>query len=560
MRDYLTRCRFFFFYAALFSLCVNMLMLVSPLYMMQVFDRVLSSRSNETLVMLTVLAIGAFVVMTWIESLRAKLLLRSGLALDGLIAGPVLEETLKHARGPGDNPYEYAMKDASAVRDFLTGRGILVFCDAPWAPVFVLVMYLFHPLFGVISTLGITLLFGLALLEERLTKSLVEEASTKHRQAESFIESSTQGAEVVYALGMVSMVVRRWSRLNAQALATTARAHARAGGIVAAGKFIRSALGVAMLAAGAYLIINSHVSPGVMIAATLVLGRALAPVEQALGGWKQMMEAREAFRRLNKLFEVSLRKAEPMRLPAPEGHLVVDKVTFARSANNPILRNVSFELKRGESLAIIGPSAAGKSTLARVVMGVWPALAGSVRLDGANIAAWDRERLGLYVGYLPQDVELFEGSVAENIARMADPSQCHDHIVDAARRAQVHEMILQLPNGYDTRVGRGGAVLSGGEKQRVGLARALFGQPRLIVLDEPNSNLDSSGEIALMQVIRTLKEMRVTLIMITHRPALVADVDHMMVLKSGVVESFGPRQEVLANATRVQPIRPKAVA
>jgi ATP-binding cassette, subfamily C, bacterial EexD len=235
-------------------------------------------------------------------------------------------------------------------------------------------------------------------------------------------------------------------------------------------------------------------------------------------------------------------------------------VTFARSASNPILRNVSFELKRGESLAIIGPSAAGKSTLARVIMGVWPVLAGSVRLDGANIAAWDRERLGLYVGYLPQDVELFDGTVAENIARMADPAQCHDHIVDAARRAQVHEMILQLPNGYDTPIGRGGAVLSGGEKQRVGLARALFGRPRLIVLDEPNANLDSSGEFALMQVIRTLKEQRVTLIMITHRPALVAEVDYMMVLKGGMVESFGPRQEVLANATRVQPIRPKAVA
>jgi len=273
-----------------------------------------------------------------------------------------------------------------------------------------------------------------------------------------------------------------------------------------------------------------------------------------------MMEAREALRRLTKLLEATTRKSKTMRLPAPGGHLVVDKITFARSVSNPILRNVSFELKRGESLAIIGPSAAGKSTLARVVMGIWPALSGTVRLDGANIAEWDREKLGLYVGYLPQDVELFDGTVAENIARMADPSHCHAHIVDAARRAEVHEMILHLPNGYDTRIGRGGAVLSGGEKQRIGLARALFGRPRLVVLDEPNSNLDSSGELALLQVIRTLKEQRVTLIMITHRPALVADVDHMMVLKHGAVESFGPRQEVLAKTTRVQPIRPMAVA
>lgn len=560
MRQYLRQCRFFFVYAAVFSFCVNVLMLASPIYMMQVFDRVLSSRSNETLFLLTLIAIGAFAVMSVLEAFRSRLLVRAGMALDRLIAGPVLQESLNAARRPGENPYPYAMRDVNTVREFLTGRGVLAFFDAPWAPVFVVVIYLFHLLFGVIATIGIALLFGLALLEDRSTKVLIEQAKGKNRQAAAFIEASMQNAEAVYALGMIPAVTQRWRALNDEAQGSMARANGYASRIVASSKFVRSSLSILMLAAGAYLIIDLHVTPGVMIAATLILGRALAPVEMALSGWKQMIEARESYRRLARLLDAIGRAQEPMQLPAPQGRLVVDKISFARNAANPILRGVSFELAPGESLGVVGPSAAGKSTLARLIMGVWSPLSGAVRLDGASITDWNRQQLSAYVGYLPQDVELFDGTVAENIARLGNPDECHEQIVEAATKAEVHEVILHLPNGYDTRIGRAGTVLSGGQRQRVALARALFGNPRLVVLDEPNSNLDTDGEMALMQVIRTLKQEGVTFIIITHRPSLLADVDKMLVLRSGVVDAFGPRQEVIAKTTPrlPTPIRPQA--
>jgi PrtD family type I secretion system ABC transporter len=560
MREYLRQCRFFFVYAAVFSFFVNLLMLASPIYMMQVFDRVLSSHSNETLVMLTLITVGAFAVMSMLEVFRSLLLTRGGVALDRLVAGPVLEESLNSARRPGENPYPYAMRDVNTVRDFLTGRGIMAFFDAPWAPILVIVIYLFHPLFGVIATIGIAILFGLAVLGDKTTRATVEAARSKNRKASAFVEASMQNAEAVYAMGMVPAVTARWRALNDDALESQASASGRAGKIVATSKFVRTTLSVIMLAAGAYLIIDLHVTPGVMIAATLILGRALAPVEQVLAGWKGMVEAREAYLRLSKMMQHTQQAVEPMPLPEPQGRLVLEKVSFARSITSPILRNVSFELEPGESLAIIGPSAAGKSTLARIIMGVWQPVTGAVRLDGASLADWDRQQLAAHLGYLPQDVELFDGTVAENIARLGDPEQCHDQIVEAAKKAMVHELVLHLPNGYDSRIGRAGVVLSGGQRQRVALARALFGRPKLVVLDEPNSNLDSDGEVALMQAIRNLKDEGVTVVVISHRPSLLGDIDKMLVLKNGAIDSLGPRQEIMAKLTRQPtPMRPQVV-
>jgi len=560
MRDYLKQCRFFFVYAAVFSFFVNLLMLASPIYMMQVFDRVLGSRSNETLIMLTLITVAAFAVMSLLEVFRSLLLTRGGVALDRLVAGPVLQESLNSARRPGDNPHPYAMRDVNTVRDFLTGRGIMAFFDAPWAPILIIVIFLFHPLFGVIATIGIAILFGLAVLGDKSTRTSVEAAKSKNRKASAFAEVAVQNAEVVYAMGMGPAVAKRWRALNDDALESQSQASSRAGKIVATSKFVRTTRSVIMLAAGAYLIIDLHVTPGVMIAATLILGRALAPVEQVLSGWKGMVEAREAYMRLSKMLEHTQRAVEPMLLPAPEGRLVLEKVSFARSLTNPILRNVSFDLAPGESLAIIGPSAAGKSTLARIIMGVWQPVTGAVRLDGASLADWDRDQLTAHLGYLPQDVELFDGTVAENIARLGDPEASHEQIVEAAKKAMVHELILHLPNGYDSKIGRAGVVLSGGQRQRIALARAMFGQPKLVVLDEPNSNLDSDGEVALMQAIRNLKEDRVTLVVVTHRPSLLGDVDKMLVLKNGAVDAFGPRQEVMAKMTRQPtPMRPQAV-
>jgi PrtD family type I secretion system ABC transporter len=565
MRELLRRCRFFFLYAGLFSFFVNLLLLVSPLYIMQLFDRVLGSRSTETLLMLTGAAIGALSIMALLEALRSRLLVRAGIALDQLIAQPVLATVLRTTARPAGSAHPYAMRDVSTVRSFLGGHGVLAFFDAPWSPVFVAIIFILHPLLGVIATIGIVLLFSLAILEEKVTSRALNEARARGRRAGGFTDQSTRNAEVVYALGMIPAVTERWSALNNQALEQQTIASNRAGKILAATKFTRYALQIVMLATGAFLVIDLHLTPGIMIGATLILGRALAPVEMAISGWKAMVEARGSYGRLKAMMEAEAAREPPMPLPAPEGHLAVEKVVFARTIANPVLKGVSFELAVGESLGLIGPSAAGKSTLARVIMGIWPPVSGAVRLDGADIADWDREQLGQHVGYLPQDTELFSGTVAENIARLRDPMDCKDEVIAAARKAMVHEMILRLPEGYDTNIGNEGTVLSGGQRQRIALARALFGSPRLVVLDEPNSNLDSDGELALMQCMQRLKEERVTLIVITHRPSILANIDKILLLREGRVEMFGPRQETMARLARggvvphAQPPRPQVI-
>jgi PrtD family type I secretion system ABC transporter len=562
MREYLHKCRFFFVYAGLFSFFINLLLLSSPLYVMQLFDRVLGSRSNETLFLLTLVVIVALVVMALLEMLRSRLLARAGIALDHLLSPTVMAEVLKASARPGSKTYPYAMRDVSSLRAFLTGHGVLAFFDAPWAPVFVIIIFLFHPLFGLIATLGIALLFALAMIEEKITSAPLNDAKTLARRAGAFADQSTRNAEVVYALGMIPAVTTRWQALNNETLQQQTLAGNRSGKILAATKFSRFALQIVMMAAGAYLIIDQHVTPGIMIGATLILGRALAPVEMAIGGWKAMIEARGAYGRLQEMLKGVEAREQPMPLPAPEGRLSVEKVVFARSIANPVLKGVSFELAAGESMGLIGPSAAGKSTLARVVMGIWPAFSGAVRLDGANIADWDRDHLSLHVGYLPQDVELFSGTVAENIARLRDPSTCTDEVIAAAKRAMVHDLILRLPDGYDTSIGVEGTVLSGGQRQRIGLARALFGNPRLVVLDEPNSNLDSEGEEALMESMQKLKQDGVTLIVVTHRPSILTNIDKILVLRDGRVELFGPRPEVLARLSRggVLPMGPRPQA
>ncbi len=563
MREFLTRCRFFFVYAGLFSLFINLLLLVSPLYIMQLFDRVLGSRSGATLLMLTLAAFGALAVLAVLEALRARLLVRAGLALDEIVSRPVLAELLRSAVSPKGSAQPYAMRDLATLRAFLSGRGIFAFFDAPWAPVFVALIYVFHPVFGMIATLGIVLLFALAIVEEKITQPHIEEARARGRESGAFAEQSARNAEVVYALGMIPAVAGRWRALNDRATAPQTRASNRTGVTLAATKFTRLLLQITMLATGAWLIIEQHVSPGIMIAATLILGRALSPVEMAISGWKAMIETRGAWARLRAMTEAMEARPAPMPLPPPEGRLEVERVVFARTPSRPILKGVSFELAVGESLGLIGPSAAGKSTLARIVMGIWAPVTGAVRLDGADIAEWERERLGRYVGYLPQDVELFSGTVAENIARLEDPQRCTEQIIAAARGAGVHDMILRLPEGYDTNIGPEGTVLSGGQRQRIGLARALFGEPRLVVLDEPNSNLDSEGEDALMQCMQRLKEERVTLIVITHRPSILVNIDRMLVLREGRAEMFGARQEVMARLRGALPAvgaaRPQAI-
>jgi PrtD family type I secretion system ABC transporter len=547
VRDLVSRFRPYFLYAGLFSLAINLLLLVPPLYMLQVFDRVLASRSVETLVVLTVAAVVALLVMAVLDVLRARLLGAAGAALDRGLGPRVLDGLLAQTARLSGGAYLNGLRDVNTLRTFLGGAGLMALFDAPWLPIFLLVIFLFHPLLGIVALVGAIAMLLLAVLNERLTRKPLERSQVEARRAGRFIDANVRNAEVVNALGMLPAVTQRWAKLNDAALLEQMRANRIGGSLTGWTKFARQFIQLAMLAVGAFLVVAQDVTAGVMIAATILLGRALAPVETLIAGWRSLVEARNAWRRLHDLLSANPPVDAGTQLPAPEGRVELEGVAF-RLGDKVILRGVSFKLAAGESLGLIGPSASGKSTLARLIVGVWKSAAGVVRLDGADVAAWPRESLGPYLGYLPQDVELFGGTVAENIARLGAPDATE--VVRAAQRAHVHELILRLPKGYDTEIGDAGQALSPGQRQRIALARALYGKPRLVVLDEPNANLDHEGEEALLRTLEILKADGVTVVIIAHRPSLLRNVDKMLVLNDGAVASFGPRAEVMARVTR----------
>ena len=552
MRALIARFSAFFLYAALFSLAINVLLLVPPLYMLQVFDRVLASRSEETLLVLTAAALGALLVMALLDVLRARLLAAAGAALDRRLGPRVIDGLLARSARLGAQEHAHGLRDAAALRAFLGGAGLLALFDAPWLPLFLLIIYLFHPVMGLVALGGALVMLALAALNELATRRPLERAQAEARRAGRFIDANLRNAEVVSALGMLPAVTRRWSALNDAALREQLRASRTGGTLSGMTRFARQVIQLAMLGVGAFLVVHQHLTPGVMIAATILLSRALAPVEALVAGWRSLVEARGAWRRLDKLLEDNPLPAPATELPAPSGALEVERVVFGfRNAERPVIRGASLSLKPGEALGLIGPSASGKSTLARLLVGVWKPHAGVVRLDGADVASWPRERLGPHIGYLPQDVELFSGTVAENIARLGEPQ--HAEVIRAAQRAHVHELILRLPAGYDTEIGEGGQALSPGQRQRIGLARALYGAPRLVVLDEPNANLDSEGDEALVRTLQLLRGDGVTVVIIAHRPSLLHGVDKLLVLREGMVEMLGPRAEVMARLTRAAP-------
>jgi PrtD family type I secretion system ABC transporter len=549
VRDLVARFSAFFVYAALFSLAINVLLLVPPLYMLQVFDRVLASRSEETLLVLTIAALGALLVMALLDVLRARLLAAAGAALDRRLGPRVIDGLLARSARQGAQEHVHGLRDAAALRAFFGGAGLLALFDAPWLPLFLLIIYLFHPVMGAVALGGALLMLALAALNELLTRKPLDAAQAQARRAGRFIDANLRNAEVVSALGMLPAVTRRWSELNDAALREQLRAARIGGAFSGTTRFARQVIQLAMLGVGAYLVVHQHLTPGVMIAATILLSRALAPVESLVAGWRNLVEARGAWRRLAELLAGSPPQAAPTELPAPAGALDAERVMFGlKGAERPIIRGVSFSLQPGEALGLIGPSASGKSSLARLLVGVWKPLAGVVRLDGADVASWPRERLGPHIGYLPQDVELFAGTVAENIARLGEPQPTE--VIRAAQRAHVHELILRLPAGYDSEIGEGGQALSPGQRQRIGLARALYGAPRLVVLDEPNANLDHEGEEALLRTLRALRAEGVTVIIVAHRPSLLRGVDKLLVLRDGAIDMLGPRAEVMARLTR----------
>jgi PrtD family type I secretion system ABC transporter len=533
-------------FAGLFSLVINLLLLAPPLYMLQVFDRVLTSRSNETLVFLTIGAVLALATMAGLDMIRAQLLSTGGAALDRALGSRVLERLIGEAARKGTGEHANALRDAHCVRAFFGGGGIQALFDLPWLPVFLAVIFLFHPLMGAFALGGAIVMLALAAANERLTRRAVERAQGEARRAAAFIDTGARNSEVVSALGMLEAVTRRWATLNDAASARqvqAARWGARMSGLT---RFTRQVIQTGMLALGAYIVVDQQVSTGVMIAATILLSRALQPVEQLVAGWRNLIEARAAWRRLTELLSQEGSPENSTVLPVPAGRVNAENVVFGfRGAERPIVRNVSFALAAGESLGIIGPSASGKSTLARLVVGIWRPVSGHLRLDGADVATWPRADLGRHIGYLPQDVQLFPGTVAQNIARLGEADDAE--VIRAAKRARVHELILHLPKGYETDITAG---LSPGQRQRIGLARALYGEPRLVVLDEPNANLDTEGEQALLRTLSVLKAEGVTVVLVAHRPSLLAGLDKLLVLREGVVDAFGPREEIMPKMVR----------
>jgi PrtD family type I secretion system ABC transporter len=549
MREFIAQFRAYFLWAAFFSLVINVLMLAPALFMLQVFDRVVSSRSTETLVMLFVLTLFALLCMAYLDAIRARLLARAAIRLEKVLGPRILASMLRQSAHANRTLSLHGLRDVNALRAFLTGPGIIAIFDAPWVPLFIALIYVFHPLLGTVALGGALLLLALTVLNEKLSRRSLEAMQTDARAAGRFVDQSLGNAEVVGALGMVGNVTQDWREKSDKVLQSQYEANQIGSFLSSTTRFLRQMLQVVMLAAGAWLTIEQHATTGVMIAATIILGRALAPVEALIAGWKSLVEARGAYDRLATVIASESGAPDPMDLPPPKGALAVDNLVFGfRGQDLPIIRRVSFELAPGTSLAIVGPSAAGKSTLARLLVGVWHPNSGAVRLDGADIRSWPRERLGPYIGYLPQNVEIFGGTVSQNIARMGEVDS--EEVIKAATRANAHEMILALPQGYDTPVGEGGTLLSAGQRQRLALARALYGNPSLVVLDEPNSNLDTVGEAALADAMRQLKAAGATLVVITHRLPLLSVVDKVMVLLHGAVEKFGTLADVLPRSSQ----------
>ena len=533
-----------------FSAIINLMMLIPSLYMLQVYDRVLSSRNEMTLLMITTMIVVAFVIMGALEFVRSFVLIRIASQLDMKLNKRVytaaFEQNLKRAGGNAGQ----ALQDLTSVRQFLSGNALFAFFDAPWFPIYLVIIFLIHPYLGIFALCGTFIHMSLAIWNEKATKKPLAEASSMAVSANNLATNNLRNAEVIEAMGMLPNFTKRWYSLHTRFLNLQAEASEKAGMISATTKFVRVTLQSLILGFAALLVLDGKITSGMMIVCSILMGRVLNPVEQLIGVWRSWSSTKSAYNRLNDLLSANPLRAVGMPLPKPIGKVSVEALTaLPPGANKPALSNLSFAIVPGDVLGVVGPSGAGKSTLARVLVGIWPSAAGKVRLDGADIFQWNKAELGPSMGYLPQDIELFGGTVSENIARFGDVDA--EKVVQAAKRAGVHEMILYLPHGYDTPMGDGGAGLSGGQKQRIGLARAMYDDPAFIVLDEPNSNLDEIGEQALIAAIQDLRVRGKTIVMITHRASTLAATNKLLVLKDGVAQMFGPTLEVLEKLTQL---------
>jgi ATP-binding cassette subfamily C protein EexD len=556
IRGALARCRDSFVAVGVFSCGINVLFLVPAIYMLQVYDRVLTSGSEATLLMLTLIVLFLLATLGALEWVRTQIMVRVSQRIDALLGDRLFDLSFRQALvSGGTQAGAQPLQDLQGLRQFATGSGVFAFFDAPWMPIYLLVMFAMHPWFGWLGVLSAAALLLISIANERSTAALLKSANQDALVNQALLARTLRNAEAIEALGMIGNLRRRWKERSNKVLETQSRASAKGGRWVTLSRWLRLTLQSLALGLGAYLTLENEMSSGMLIAGAILLGRALYPIDQLTGVWKQFISAREQYTRINEWLHRIPSQPERMSLPAPDGRLSVENITvIPPGAQLPALRAVSFEIAAGEIVGVIGPSAAGKTTLARTLLGIWPAAQGKVRLDGADVYGWSRTELGPHLGYLPQDVELFDGTIAENIARFGEPDS--EKIVAAARSAGVHEMVLKFPQGYDTVVGSSGGLLTGGQRQRIALARALYGEPKLVVLDEPNSSLDEAGDAALLAALLAMKARGATVIVISHRTGVLPAIDKLLVLKDGQLAAFGPRDEV---RKRMQPSPPPAV-
>ncbi|MBA4288326.1 MULTISPECIES: type I secretion system permease/ATPase [Pseudomonas] len=527
-----------------FTALINVLMLVPSIYMLQVYDRVLSSQNETTLAMLSLMVVGFFVFIGLLEVVRSFIVIRIGSQLERRFNLRVYQAAFERNLFKGEGNAGQSLGDLTHIRQFVTGPALFAFFDAPWFPVYLFVIYLFNVWLGVLATAGALLLIALACLNEYMTKKPLGEAAGFSQQSSQLATSHLHNAETIQAMGMLGSLRKRWFQVHSRFLGLQNQASDTGAVISSLSKTLRLCLQSLVLGLGALLVIKGDMTAGMMIAGSILMGRVLSPIDQLIAVWKQWSGAKLAYRRLDALLQAFPPSDEAMALPAPKGQITFEQVSAGPPGQRAAtLHMVNFNLGAGEVLGVLGASGSGKSTLARVLVGVWPTLGGTVRLDGADIHRWNRDQLGPYIGYLPQDIELFSGSIAENIARFSEADA--QKVVAAAQQAGVHEMILRLPQGYDTQLGEDGSGLSGGQKQRVALARAMYGTPSLVVLDEPNSNLDTVGEAALASAIAQLKAQGTTVVLVTHRSSVLAQADKLLVLNEGRLQAFGPSQDVL---------------
>lgn len=534
-----------------FSMVINLLMLTPSIYMLQVYDRALTSANTTTLLMLSLLTLLFFCFISALEYVRSLVVIRVGsqidLELNKRVYTAAFEQNLKKVGTPAGQ----ALSDLATLRQFVTGNGLFAFMDVPWFPFYLVVMFLFDVWVGLFSLVGVAILVVLAIINERVSHKPLSETNKLQVQSNAQATNTLRNAEVIEAMGMLPSLRGRWFEAHAKYLTETALVSEKLGTISATTRFVRLSLQSLVLGLGAYLVILGEMTPGVMIAGSILMGKVLGPVELLINVWRQWAGVRSAHERLNKLLDENPPRETGMPLPAPKGHLSVESVTAGPpGTRQAVLSNVSFRLEPGDVLAVVGPSGSGKSTLARLMVGVWAPQLGKVRLDGADLSQWNKDLLGPHLGYLPQNIELFAGTVAQNISRFGPPDSAA--VIAAAQQAGVHEMILRFPKGYDTELSDDAASLSAGQRQRIGLARALYGAPSLIVLDEPNSNLDEAGELALAQTLRWLRESQRTVVLISHRANVLQLSTKLAFIRDGQLQAFGPTQQVLEAMAKAQ--------